>query len=255
MNRGQPLGGTGEAEFWWLDAAQSHAQIFCRLAQVDASDEDVDAPLPRPRGATLVTKRGRDTLITAGENQAIFLPSRYAQEWWDLWNGTNVHRSSAVSLDGDPHRVIEGPILLDFDGDEWDQDDVRRLRQPRNAAVKVLRWAIAEFHLAESDVRCYFSGRKGFHLELRPERITAALADASEATDPVRTLLRRVRRASILDPEEQGFDPPKTWKRLANSINAWQQAGHARAMRRIALTLDQLSRADLGDILSAATVD
>ena len=91
----------------------------------------------------------------------------YANKCWQRWSGVNIHRSLTVHRAHKGHPSIKGPLLLDIDGSEEQPYEVR-VEDARRLALRVVDCLRDEFQVARADLRCHFSGSKGFHIEVRP---------------------------------------------------------------------------------------
>jgi hypothetical protein len=94
--------------------------------------------------------------------------------WRELHRNVNVHRRFAVTAtDG---TELLGPVLLDMDCEEEIMGTEHTLvgRRSDLAAAQRLTCLVVEklgAGIAQDDLRVFFSGRKGFHVELRPSAL------------------------------------------------------------------------------------
>ena len=142
----------------------------------------------------------------------------------------NVHRDFNLYSKGVGEcDTLEGPILFDIDKGE------KNLVAPCKCAAESLKFLRQNVgvNLLE-DCRVLFSGRKGFHIELRPSAIPLHLLEHHGSFG--RTLLdleliKYIRRAfktravnsNQLDHEGTVLDPQALNKRINGSINAWSE--------------------------------
>jgi hypothetical protein len=180
-------------------------------------------------------------------------------QWRTLWKDDNVYRLSELH-DSAGRPVLIGPFLLDLDNDR----DLGSALAVARAAFGLLR--SPGYGIEAADVRVYFSGHKGFNLEVRPGALGIApdssmRSQLQRAYDVQQALigdLRRVRgvrnkTVNAVDDEETYADriygPGSlrySYIRLPESLNVWVDvAGNRVARRRLLLDADEIDRADL----------
>ena len=171
--------------------------------------------------------------------------------WRQHWQNTNVYRS--LLLFNEEKDGVVGPFLLDIDSSAYDEQAMA-YTEDLNEAHTVARMAALllndQWEVAETDIRVFFSGRKGYNFEVRPgtlgidgdlnnqllacERVQAKLRDELKA-EGVANLVDRVFGAPLF-----WLPPRHPFIRLHGSINAWRSQGTDHRRRRIELTLDNL---------------
>ena len=145
-----------EEEFWWLSVEQRNQFSFvCPSHQNE---------LPNDRVSEL----------TYGQRIRV----SHLSAWCEAHHWVNVHRGLTLySTQSGQSKTLCGPFLLDFDNSEED------LVSASMCVAESLRFLIRELKIDPlRDCRVFFSGRKGFHIELRPM-----------ALDPASTTYRRQR--------------------------------------------------------------
>ena len=233
-----------EQEFWWLPSGIVAGELFCRFANTDAPDEAGNIP-----GIRLASSWSTD------ESAAQLLRVAYADKCWQHWDGVNIHRSLTVHYELVRQHTIKGPFLLDIDGSEEQPYEVR-VEDARRLALRVVDCRRDEFQVARADLRCHFSGSKGFHIEVRPTALRPTQR-RDDAERRIRTRLKVLTRettgpsTSIFDGRPF-IDPPHRYVRLANSINSWWEHGKLRFARRTRVTLEALRSLPIQDILGRA---
>ncbi len=213
--------------------------------------------------------RGCDTPDHLGPRQSrssnhTLCPWDLVLPWRQHWQNTNVCRSLLL-LNEEKDGVV-GPFLLDIDSSAYDEqamaytEDLDKAHTVARMAALLLndRWKVAE-----TDIRVFFSGRKGFNLEVRPgalgiagdlhtqllacERVQAKLRDALKA-EGIGNLVDRVFGSPLF-----WLPPRHPFIRLHESINAWKSQGSDHRRRRIELTLDNLITLSWEDIVGRAS--
>lgn len=186
--------------------------------------------------------------------------------WRKHWQNTNVYRS--LLLFNEEHDGIVGPFLVDIDNSEYDEqagaytEDLERAHTVARMVALLLknRWRVAK-----TDMRIFFSGRKGFNFEVRPGALGIAgdLDSQLLACERLQAELREVLRAEgILDGVDRVFGPRHPWLwlpprhpfvRLHGSINAWRSQSTDHSRRKIEVTLDNLLTLHCEEIVSEAS--
>ena len=214
-----------ELEFWWLSPSERTKFEYVLPGYQESLPND-DVPDPIYGGRVKVDQLSR---------------------WCDGHQWLNVHRKLNVySQQAEECEVLEGPILLDFDNGE--EDLVSACRCSREA----LKFLQDEHQInVMEDCRVFFSGRKGFHIELRP---TAVEPESLERVGRHRrrrfkkALIRRLRGAfrvncdiaNLLDLRGTVLDKDRDAKRINGSVNAWVDKGLVRKRRMLQVVAQEL---------------
>ena len=203
-----------EDEFWWLSVEQRNSfSYICPSYQ----DE-----LPNDR----LSKLKHGSRIRIGDLSG----------WCEARHWVNVHRGIALySRPSGQSETLDDPFLLDFDNS--DEDLVSACTCTRES----LKFLIRELAIDPlKDCRVFFSGRKGFHIELRPMALDSkSLVDRRGRPSFHWDLINHVSRAcgfnkgntNQLDRTGTVLDKLHDRKRINGSINAWWHNG--RTYRRM----------------------
>jgi len=190
-------------------------------------------------------------------------PLDYIHTWRKVCDDVNVYRSLTI-YDGGGDPILLGPFLIDIDnsrhtnGYEEDLDDA--LKVARQTAMYLADNCQS---LDEKDMRIFFSGRKGFNIEINPAAIGIRAADnvcdqlklSAAKQDGIRSAIRDANRVpddmftsrsatsnggTTIDlVYRNGLNHP--YIRLHDSINKWTSSSRGSlARRRIAVRLDDL---------------
>ncbi len=191
-----------------------------------------------------------------GEPLARFSPLTEMGQWWDRWGGINIHRSVAlvVGRNGD---LVRGPLVLDIDGPP-ELAYPERIEDALKATVRVWDWVVKETR--EGSARLYFSGSKGFNIEIDPSYVHPTKWGSFR-----RQILRSLRvkaidgidssgntigyRGSVLDPLTR-----QTLKRVSNSINCWLEGGVLHRATRLQLDHSTFREAEVSEIIAESIV-
>lgn len=196
----------------------------------------------------------------------------FLNEWRKLCNDTNVFRSLKLFESTQDNTVVMGPFLVDIDNSRWDEvaqvyeEDLQDALHITQRAVQVLtgRWRIPK-----QDIRIFFSGRKGFNLEVRPEALgidgdyTQQLKASSVKLEELVGALTHQKvpistntvssRQTVIDTiygtRRHGIRLKHPFIRLHESFNVWTAVGEEKRRRKIELTLEELDKTEIAQIL------
>jgi hypothetical protein len=203
-----------QEEFWWLQrlglpiAGQVRVAVSRWVAPSD------DPPFDKIRSPVPVTLLG---------------------EWAAMQDWENVHRSLVVEGAVGGNSSIAGPLVVDVDVDVDVEEGVydpkpseAQLQKAKAITNKVVSY-FSDQGVQEEDRRVYFSGHKGFHVEVVfPGHCNMHAANGFRARWDIE--LRKLRRAighhtvsafSKEKPREIVIDPILDYIRLNTSVNRW----------------------------------
>lgn len=160
------------------------------------------------------------------------------------------------SPDGD--KPIWGPFLVDVD------NEGENLTDALNVARAVVAYFTESRRLSEDSLRIFFTGRKGFNIEVRPTAIHPRDTPRVQSERERLRLIGFLRRDLPTDSStysnqvsEAGtiIDKFHRYVRLADSLNCWLVPdGSEKAMRKLPLTVDELLEWSIEEILQTACV-
>lgn len=133
------------SDFWWLSPAEKDECLYVELVN-DPLLKDDDAPLQafsRPC-FSLVSEMGR---------------------WRANLRNTNVYRSLKVWKDNSKREALTGPFIVDIDNENGCLDDALTVTR------KAVKSALSLYGVGPNDVRVFFTGHKGFNIEVRPSSV------------------------------------------------------------------------------------
>ena len=186
--------------------------------------------------------------------------------WKQICLNTNVYRS--LLLFSKKGENLAGPFLVDIDSLATD-DTAGPIRADLGQALTVAReigsLLLDQWHLPQPDLRLFFSGRKGFNFEVRPnalgitgngraqmqasERLQRRLKDELKAKGIPNCVDRVYGHGGIL-----WLRPRHPFTRLHESINAWHSGGRIHRRRRAEVSLEDLFKLDINAIAEKSLV-
>lgn len=182
--------------------------------------------------------------------------------WRDSHCNINVYRSLSIWSDESKTMELFGPFILDIDNENNDLED----------ALQITRQAIhvvCSHNGNDGDIRVFFTGHKGFNIEILPSAIGITGTIRQQKT------LRELKRRDIIQKLRQGknlgssskdcsiplgsnsvtangtsIDQNQDYTRLHNSINKWIQDGTAKAREKTEFTIAELYNLSLEQIIA-----
>lgn len=221
-----------ESDFWWLTPEQMLTYIYLEVWHQDPySDESCSKRQP-------YSVRCFSSLDASGNLSSIVkrYPLTFTREWRDKSSNINIFRSLCLfsaKQDGDE---LLGPLVLDIDRAERRPD--RSYVQHLDEALEACRTLIKRYlcGLNQADMRVFFSGHKGFNIEVRPEALSMASAGSRPGEFDCR--LKKIRGffgGSFVDVRHKHL-------RLHNSINRFiADSGKTVDRMKFELSLDEVN--------------
>jgi len=247
------------SDFWWMTNQQRGRFTFMRVTHHSPSDN---------------SSRLDDSafLETAGD----VLSSSELEKYCVDHGRTNLHRYLMVWDSPSCERGLPGPQLLDIDIEPSDLSSNRELDgldMALSVTRDIVRFVLPDaLHFSPETFRVYFSGQKGFHVEIVPDAVAEWLSRPSPSTlCELQRQQHNFRREVIRCLEHRNWhirhncnwvvgpgyrvvlDRLHSYLRLHWTVNAWLQDGQL--MRRLVmpLTLKQLNTFTIEKIVSCAS--
>lgn len=131
-------------DFWWLSPDEKRTYCYVELVHHEPLKDD-------------------DSPSSAFSNPRVY-STAYIDQWrnWNEIHNTNVYRSLKMWSDVSKQKELRGPFILDIDNEHGDLDDALRV------ARKTVRYIKLHCNIAAEDMRIFFTGHKGFNIEIRP---------------------------------------------------------------------------------------
>lgn len=228
-------------DFWWLTPEQANKYVYVELVCHQPLTDEDDAPYN-------------------DFNNPSFAKIQNIPKWCNTYQNTNIYRSLKIWPDNLKKEVLSGPFVIDIDNDD-------NLIDALNVTRKVVGCVFNSYNLKESDIRLFFTGHKGFNIEVLPSAFELAGAQSEQDNKAERIrkkIISELRRNAESTSElgqcsnivsEQGtiIDPIHNHVRLHDSINKWIENG-VQARKKIELTLGELNNLPIEHIITKSIV-
>jgi hypothetical protein len=245
-------------DFWWLPQSFGSAQLRMSVGHHDPLGDDEQPCLEN----WLRSLDSGGVPSTAGS----LYPLSFVASWQALWRRKNVYRTLEL-FDALGNGKTLGPFFVDIDNSDWVDGGYQT---NLDDALMVTRQAVdilggQPFNVQPGDMRVFFSGRKGFNIEVRPESIGIELlsplgdqiACSAHAQELIVQRLRVVNSVqdamtnvvssagTVLDRVYRDSRIRHPFVRLHNSLNEWiDSSGAPRVRGRIEVVLADLQTKD-----------
>ncbi len=255
-----------QSDFWWLSEREAGLEWLVGVGHHDPLTDDYEPDLSRPDDNEPSLRDWQHSVSEDGQCSQTFrhYPLSFIEGWRSLCGNSNVYRTLKLfpaQADQDP---ILGPFLIDIDNQNWSNGYSEDLHDALTAARGVVvaltdTWSLRP----ERDFRIFFSGRKGFNIEVVP----ASLGIAGTVPQQIQSSARHL--DAIVDGlvgangtavdriygNHFGYRLKHPYIRLHDSWNSWIAGGVPMRRRRLRITVEDFPRLPLDSILHAAARD
>lgn len=250
-----------ESDFWWLPKGTASNNLLVGLGH-QRPLTDKDDPI------SVMWCRPLDVNEEPCDNLDVY-PLDFLDRWRDACNNTNVHRTLKVFDKNSGKAAFLGPFIVDIDNDGENLEDAL------GVARQAVKFLITQCNVRTDDLRIFFTGHKGFNIEVCPEalRIGGSITDqirlSAQMLGKIIEALRKINNIvvgnnntvtaqgtcidRIYGNELGGYGLKHPYTRLHCSINRWVR-NHNSNMARMKIQinldelLDELRNRDAGDI-------
>lgn len=143
-------------------------------------------------------------------------PIRFLDTWREQCSNTNVFRSMVLYSASEGGEELAGPFVIDIDSNSgsWKAGFAPNINDALQTATRILAGPLSR--LRETDCRVFFTGHKGFRIEVRPQALGVANGrDWEEASREALHSYRDLQVGSAI------IDKPHDELRLHESVNCW----------------------------------
>ena len=225
------------SDFWWLDNNQLDRFSFLEFGYHEPVDNS-QTPSIQPQKCQIADI------------------DRYRSKYQNI----NVHRSLKLADNPSNGEVIIGPFLIDIDNDD-------SLEAAQEITKQTIQYLTKQNYLSPmKDFRIFFTGHKGFNIEIKPQSIAVYDLSYDEETLYggkrliIISYLRKLNNIDVkcrnfVDNEGTIIDRIHNYVRLHNSINSWvEDNGEIISRKKIELSSQDLLNKSIEDIRTLSEV-
>ena len=186
-----------QSDFWWLTEEESklYRYIFLCYQEPYSDEPNTDK---EPTSVKRYCSLDASGILSKEKKH---YPIDFIQYWKKKNNNINVFRSHCLFSDEDNSEKIYGPLIIDIDRENGSYNE--GYMQNLDLALKDTYRLIDEYFykLAENDFRIFFTGHKGFNIEVHPKalQIYSSLSDRYQQFTRIRKEINRVFGDSFAD--------------------------------------------------------
>lgn len=237
------------SDYWWLPKGVSINNLRTGVGyHKNVTDGDEVPPLSDWYRS--LDSKGR--LSTSIETYPII----FVEKWRVICKNTNVYRTLEVFGRRTGEAILLGPFVVDIDNSGGN------LSEAQNITRQIVDYLVNKLSLLPNKLRVFFSGHKGFNVEVHPEAIglrgvlidqiklsslrlrdiTDFLRNSNNIKDSCMNVVGV--QGTVIDQiygDRLGYKLKHSYIRLHSSINKWSQKdGLPWARRKIEITIEQL---------------
>ncbi|MBI2980163.1 MAG: hypothetical protein HYY41_04980 [Chloroflexi bacterium] len=247
------------SDSWWLPDIASIGDLVIGVGHHKEIADDEEVPALESWYRSLTPKGNLSNKV-----KCVGYSINSLNEWRKACNNTNVYRTLKVFNRNTGEASFLGPFLIDIDNGAEDLSDTQSITR------QVVDYLTTQLNLSLDDLHIFFSGHKGFNIEIRPEtmgisgliadqirfsskrldKIIAVLRNRNSIQDPTRNVVSS--QGTVIDPiygDRYGYQLKHPYIRLHNSINKWiRDDNKVAARRRIEIKYEQLWKKSTAEI-------
>ncbi len=164
-----------QSEFWWLTPKQALKYKYIYVCYQDPYSDEPNSerdPYSAPRFFST------DEIGNLSRLKKYY-PLEYINDWRTKCGNINVFRSFGLSSSEHGNDKLFGPFIIDIDRE--DGDFGKGYIQNLGKALKDARWLADEYlhQFKENDFRIFFTGHKGFNVEILPSALGLVTVDCA----------------------------------------------------------------------------
>jgi len=254
----------GESDFWWLPKGTACENLLVGLGHQRPLTGEED-----PK--SVMWCRPLDENEEPCNNLDVY-PLDFLDRWRNACNNINVYRTLKVFNKNSGEAAFLGPFIVDIDNGDNGKEN---LEDALGVARQAVDFLIRRCNLGTDDLRIFFTGRKGFNIEVRPEAlridgsITYQIELSAQRLDKIIEALRDINNivgggTNIVTNQDTcidlvyvnrvgGYRLKHPYTRLHFSINKWVRNHDSKMARmKTQISLDELRNRNAADISSEA---
>ena len=237
------------SEFWWLkpgDALKYKYVYVCYQELYSDEPNSERDPYSVPRFFSIDEKGNLSRLKK-------YYPLGYINDWRTKCGNINVFRGFGLSSSEQGLDKLFGPVIIDIDRQEggvregYVQDLEQALEDTRRLVSEYL------YHFDEKDFRIFFTGHKGFHIEILPRAL--GLVDCECTKEQYEHIIDDINDIFSYKKETRFIDKVHNEIRLHNSINRWiDKSGKMINRMKFELNIQELKNSSIDEICRKSEV-
>ncbi len=220
-------------DFWWIDFGQTHSYVYLKLGHSEPVDD-----------------------FTSLDIRADTYHIRQVDEFRDRFQNINIYRSLAIWDAKSEGNCISGPFIVDIDNEKGNLVDALDVTR------KAIKFLVERWELGPSDYRLFFTGHKGFNIEVRPKALGIhgdANDQLEQSKDARQSLIQYLRSnhsfsgINQVSDEDTLIDSFHRYIRLHDSFNSWIKDSQTMKQKKTEFTLKDIYGLSLEEIFSVAS--
>jgi len=200
-----------QSDFWWLTPEEA---VKYKYVCVEHHEPYSDEPNSSRDPLSVSWFHSLDTNGNLSKTVKRY-PLAFIGQWRGICSNTNVFRSLSLFSALQDGEELLSPFLIDIDREEYKRGKgyVQNLDEALEATRQIVKEHLCE--LKEGDLRIFFTGHKGFNIEVRPQALGIVSLDNQWRQ------FRDIRAAINKTFGDNFVDTIKERLRLHDSINRW----------------------------------
>jgi hypothetical protein len=158
---------TKMSDFWWLPKNLARKDLLIGVGHHKEIADNEKVP-PLDSWWHSLDRKGDLS------NDIRYYPINSLNKWKSACNNSNVYRTLTIFNGDNKEAILLGPFLIDIDNCKWDKawDGYKEdLGAAQDVTCKAITFLSQDWQISSRDMRIFFSGRKGFHIEICPEAL------------------------------------------------------------------------------------
>ena len=256
------------SDLWWVEPVVGAQHRFLYVGHhLPISDDD------EPLATSWFHSIAGDHL----SEEKVRCPTTFLETWKARCANSNVYRSLQLFASAENGEALLGPFLIDIDNSTWDESTElyrENLQDALDVARRAAKLLTTRWGISTRDLRIFFTGRKGFNLEVRPSTLGIQGShhqQLEESSKKLSTLVDELRARvglrgtnvvgsqgtsidMIYGSQRRGIALRHPYIRLHKSINRWRSGGLDISRRKVELQLDELWSGDIEAIVARSSL-
>ena len=247
------------SDFWWLPKNVAVGKLLVGVGHHKVIADNEEVP---PLDEWYRSFDHKQNL----SNNIEYYPVRLLNDWRRVCKNINVYRTLTIFDKNTKKASLLGPFLIDIDNSDEDLDDAQVI------TTQVTTYLLDDQGISKDDLRIFFSGRKGFNIEMCPQAfkikgmiseqiklysrklgdIIAFLRGKNNVLNVTRNMVSK--QGTVIDQiygDRLGYTLKHPYIRLHNSINKWIRGSDSEIARmKSELAIKQLCNMSITQISS-----